>query len=86
MQAPLIYLKISLFLYTVSQVSLTSYLVLSIFLLLLKTVAIQDILQVQGAFSTSQGQYLCQHKHSFRLYFRKHIFWQMFDQKTSMCA
>lgn len=85
MQAPLIYLKISLFLYSKSGLSYflpgAEY-----FLLLLKTVAIQDILQVQGAFSTSQGQYLCQHKHSLRLYFRKHIFWQMFDQKTSMCA
>lgn len=29
------------------------------FLLLLKIVEIQDILQVQGAFSTSKGQYLC---------------------------
>lgn len=79
MQAPLIYLRISHFLYSKSGLFYflpgTKY-----FLFLLKIVKIQDILQVQGAFSTSQGQYLCQHEQSLKLYFRKHIFWEMFDQ------
>lgn len=57
MQAPPIYLKIYHFLYSKSGAFYflpgAEYL-----LLLLQIVEIQDILQVQGAFSTSQGQYL----------------------------
>jgi len=73
MQIPLIPLKISLFLYSKSGLF---YLTPGpeYFLLLLKIVEIQHILQVQWAFSTFQWQYLCQHKHSLRLYFVKHVF------------